>query len=100
MFDLIRTIESGKQVGKLFSFQKDDITYWSSVGIQKHDGVFKVYIDVIAEPEMDAQNYEREEFSSFAKAQEAVSYVTSETNLDEEDLRPCKGQKIFNPSFG
>ena len=100
MYDVIKCIESGKQVGKLFSFLRNEANYWSSVGIQKHEDVFKVYIDVIAELEMDAQNYEREGFARFATAQEAVDYVIAQTSLVEEDLRPCKGQKIFNPSFG
>jgi hypothetical protein len=92
-------IESGKQVGKTFSFVRNGITYWSSVGIQKHDGVFKVYIDVIAESQMTAENYERDELSEFANAQVAVDYVLAETSLAVEHLTPCKGSKIFDPSM-
>ncbi len=99
MKHLLRIIEAGKQVGKSFSFNHNDCTYWSSVGIQKHGGAYKVYIDVIEESQMIAEVYEREEVTQFSTALEAIDYITSETQLDVEDLKTCKGQKIFNPSF-
>ena len=100
MSRVIDQIEKGKQIGKVFSLQKNGLTYWSSVGIQKHEGVYKVYIDMIEESKMSAEEYAREEFSRFMTANEALNYAVAESGLSEEEFTPCKGQKIFNPAFG
>ncbi len=46
---LIQWIEDGKQLGKVFSFNRNGKLIWSSVGIQKWQGIYKVYVDEIEE---------------------------------------------------
>ena len=40
-------VNNGTQVGKNFSFKKEGKVVWSSVGIQKWNGLYKVYIRVV-----------------------------------------------------
>ncbi len=96
---VLSMIKSGKQLGKRFSYEKNSKTYWSSVGIQKHDGFYKVYIDEIEESQMAAENYEKDELMKFSDIEEAMNYLEKETILKLADLKPCKGRKIFNPNF-
>lgn len=96
---LIFWLEDGKQIGTVFEFYKDNQKYWSSIGVQKWGNAFKVYIDEILEEEMDAENYTREEIRLFNCAVEALNFIKNYSNADIEKLSPCKGQKIFNPSF-
>lgn len=90
-------ILNNKQVGKVFSFEKNGELCWSSVAIQKHEDVIKVYVDEILESQMDAENYLREELINFVNVDDAINYVSKETMVEINDLFPCRGQKIFNP---
>jgi len=92
-------IENGKQLGSSFSFKQQNKTVWSSVGIQKYDGAYKVYIDEIDEVNMDAEDYSREETKEFQALSEALEYIEATTILTFDRLQPCKGQRIFNPKF-
>ena len=96
---VLSMIKSGKQRGKRFSYEKNNKTYWSSVGMQKHDGFYKVYIDEIEESQMVAENYEKDDLVKFSEIEEARNYLEKETILKLADLKPCKGLKIFNPNF-
>jgi hypothetical protein len=58
-----------------------------------------VYVDEIAESLMDAEEYAREETLNFTTLEEAAQYVDAHTEISFCQLRPCKGQKIFNPAF-
>ena len=48
---------------------------------------------------MAAENFERDELIKFSSIEEAVNYFEKETILKLADLKPCKGQKVFNPNF-
>ncbi|TQF67862.1 hypothetical protein [Pseudoalteromonas luteoviolacea] len=96
---LISWLGANKQIGVVFDFDRVEGKYWSSVGVQKWNSVFKVYVDEILESEMDAENYAREEIVSFTSVEEAIDFVENDTNANLEQLAPCKGQKIFNPAF-
>jgi len=92
-------ISEGRQLGIRFSFIRNGNLYWSSIGIQKWGGLLKVYVDEILESEMDAENYSREELLEFSNVDNALKFISENTIVNIENLKPCKGQKIFNPEF-
>lgn len=96
---LIGWILNNKQVGDTFSFEKDGELYWSSVAIQKWRDIFKVYVDEILDSQMAAENYFRDEILIFENIEEAIEFISTNTMSSPERLKPCKGQKIFNPNF-
>ncbi|GBC63444.1 hypothetical protein DENIS_4438 [Desulfonema ishimotonii] len=99
MEKIIRWIEDGKQLGKVFSFEDSGKTFWSSVGIQKWRGSYKVYVDEIEEGKMVAEEYLTDEIKQFDMLSKALNFIDNNTKINAKDLRPCKGQKIFNPEF-
>lgn len=96
---VIQWIENGKQLGKTFSFEINGKTIWSSVGIQKWEGIYKVYVDEIAQENMHAEKYTRDEIRSFGNGMEALNYIEQHTRSKVSDLQVCKGRRIFNPNF-
>lgn len=58
---LLNKISNGFQVGCRFSFLNKDKVCWSSVGLQKWEGKYKVYVDEILESMMSSEEYLREE---------------------------------------
>jgi hypothetical protein len=96
---LFNLLERGKQRGKRFSFIRSEQTFWSSVGIQKVKGVYKVAIYEIAENKMAMEEFEREEIQSFKDFAEAISYIENTTMVKVSDLQAGKGQRFFNPDM-
>ncbi|MBP9037178.1 MAG: hypothetical protein KBG38_05290 [Candidatus Cloacimonas sp.] len=96
---IIELIEKGKQLGNMFSFDRSGKTIWSSVGIQKWQDIYKVYVDEIEEENMEAEIYLRDEINYFDNARDALKYIDEKTETNSLELHPCKGQKIFNPGF-
>lgn len=96
---LIQWIESGKQLGNIFSFKINGKTIWSSVGIQKWQGIYKVYVDEIEEENMVAEEYLREEIKKFTNLSEAIKFIEQNTQANLSDMQICKGQRVFNPNF-
>ena len=99
MESIIRTIEKGQQLGKRFSFIKDKKIIWSSIGIQKYNGNYKVYVDEIEEGKMSDGEYAREDIKVFNTISEAFDFISQTTTISWNQLSYCKGQKIFNPDF-
>ncbi|MEQ1965366.1 hypothetical protein ABLB69_19975 [Xenorhabdus khoisanae] len=95
----MKKIENGRQLGKSFSFSRQGELYWSSVGLQKVNGKYKVYVDEILESKMIAEEFLREECLVFDTLDEAISYINCNTETNISELAPCKGQKVFNPDF-
>lgn len=92
-------IEKGKQLGKVFSFIRNDEIVWSSVGIQKWNGIYKVYVDEIYEKDMYNEDYLRDEIRRFNNLSDAINYINENTETNLSYLKPCKGQRVFNPNF-
>ena len=92
-----RWVEAGKQVGRTFQYHVGGVAHWSSVAVQKLDDKYKVYVDEIMEAKMSAEEYERDELLTFDRLQEAADYINRHTRTRFDELRPCKGQRIFNP---
>ncbi|WP_334072016.1 hypothetical protein [Paenibacillus sp. A14] len=96
---LIQWIENGKQLGNVFSFDINGKTIWSSVGIQKWQGIYKVYVDEIDEENMVAEKYLREEMKEFTNLREAIKFIEQNTQTNLLDMQICKGRRVFNPNF-
>ena len=92
-------VEAGKQAGLTVEFSVAGEACWTSVAVQKWSGRYKVYVDEIKEAKMVAEEYEREDVRVFDTVDDAARYVSDRTRVKFEDLRPCKGQRIFNPEF-
>lgn len=92
-------INNGTQVGIRYSFLVGDEVCWSSVGLQKWEGKYKVFIDEILESKMPSEEYLREEIVSFDSIEIALEYIENNTKVKSSELAPCKGQRIFNPKF-
>jgi hypothetical protein len=92
-------IESGRQVGLTFEFLLSGERCWGAVAVQKWEGRYKVYVDEVLERNMSAEVYEREELRVFDTVEDAARYVDEHTRADFGALRPCKGQRIFNPAL-
>lgn len=92
-------ILEGQQLGARFSFVEDGQTIWSSVGVQFHEGKFKVYVDEIEEGKMDAEEYRKDMGISFPNLSDALEWAGENTRISPDELRPCKGSRIFNPAF-
>ena len=96
---IINAIENGVQLGKRYSFSGDDKIKWSSIGLQKYKGKYKVYIDEIEEEKMSSEEYSRESCENFDTLNRAFNYIEKTTRISYSELSSCKGQKIFNPEF-
>lgn len=96
---ITKWIVNNKQIGSAFSFNREGELFWSSVAIQKWDDTIKVYVDEILESKMHAEEYLREETLEFQNVTDAIEYICEHTMVDLDQLKPCKGQKIFNPKF-
>lgn len=92
-------IEAGKQVGKSFTFVRNEVTYWSSVAVQKWQEGYKLYVDEIEEQYIQGEAYEREEIVFRTTLAEIEVLIQDTTSLTIEQLAPLKGQKLFNPVF-
>ena len=94
-----KSLENGKQVGIVFSFEFEGRTHWSSVAIQKWRGHYVVYIDEIEESKMAREEYKKELVQSFQTLELASIFIQENSEAKLKDLGPLKGQKIFNPSI-
>jgi hypothetical protein len=95
-----RWLAAGKQIGKTISFDKGAETCWLSVAVQKHEDVYKLYLDEIAESQMAAhEDYDTELVRTASTLQELPALMELITTIKLEELAPLKGQKIFNPVF-
>lgn len=94
---LLNKISNGFQVGCRFSFLNKDKVCWSSVGLQKWEGKYKVYINEILESMMSSEEYLREELIEFNTIDDALKFIERNTNAKINDLAPCKGQEYLTP---
>jgi len=97
--DFRAKIEQGKQVGVTFSVKKEGQVLWSSVAIQKWEGVYKVYIDEVFESKMDIEEYEKDILREFTSLDTALSFIRQNSSAEINSLATLKGQRIFNPKF-
>lgn len=92
-------LSSGKQLGVRGKVTQNNETVWLSMGIQKYGAAYKTYISEIFDSKIDIEDYLREEIREFSTVEAALEYLNQESRLGIFDLSPCRGQKIFNPSF-
>lgn len=97
--DLIIKIEKGKQVGFDHFIEIENIRFWESVGIQKWNGKYKVYVGKVKEDKMVSEDFEIDVIEEFQNISEVFEYISSNSSIDIEQLNICKGQQKFNPNF-
>lgn len=92
---VVSWIDAGKQVGTTLECVLSGEKAWSSVAVQMRNGVYNVYVDEVRDRKMATDEYDRAELKQFLSVREAAGFVDSETHARFDDLRPCKGQRIF-----
>jgi hypothetical protein len=95
--EIAKRLNRGQQLGKSFSYEKDGEIIWVSVGVQFWNKKFVAYVDEIEESKMTAEDFIREDFKKFDSLEGVKKFLIDETSIFFSDLRPLKGQKIFNP---
>ena len=91
----IQWIEEGKQIGKSFSLNRGDKTFYVSVAIQRQGHVYRVHVDEIDEELMEAEIFARDDSRTFETLNDAIAFIELTTSAKIEDLNPSKGQKWF-----
>lgn len=97
--EIINRIENGQQLGKEQLSKNGESEIWFSVGIQKWEEVYKVFIREIPETELPFGEFTRNVIKSFEKLKLARTFLEESSSFKLEELRPFKGQLIFNPEF-
>ncbi|UOG75806.1 hypothetical protein MTX78_04220 [Hymenobacter tibetensis] len=100
MLDKIQNwLENGQQIGKAIYELKDQQLYHTSVAIQKWQDLYKVSVTEIAEANMVAEQFDFDEVSTFRSFDEVVVFFAHNSPVALLELKPLKGQKLFNPAF-
>ena len=81
---ILNSIEKGRQMGKHFLFDKNGETVVASVGIQKHNGKYKVHVLEICENNRDEPI--RDASESFDTINDALNYMEQTTIVLREQL--------------
>ncbi|WP_400192663.1 hypothetical protein [Hymenobacter sp. B81] len=98
--DRVRSwVEAGKQIGKTFCYERNGQRCWLSVGIQRWEGIYKLYLSEISEANIVAEEFLRDETIPYASFEELLIGYAEQTDIPMEELTPLKGQKLFNPRF-
>jgi len=92
-------LEADQQIGKTILLVKDGNNYWFSVGVQKWQGLYKVYFDKVRDSEIDYLDNEAEQIIEVENFESLAGIVETKTPIKLEELTPLKGQRIFNPAF-
>ncbi|GAB3589750.1 hypothetical protein [Hymenobacter daeguensis] len=94
-----RWIEAGKQVGKHIVVEKNGENHWLTAGIQKWDGIYKLYISEIEESLIPGEEYLVDEINDVQHFEELAPLMAAKTLIKLEELTPLKGNKAFHPPF-
>ena len=94
-----RWIEAGKQVGKHLIVEKNGKNYWLTAGIQKWNGIYKLYLSEIEEDLMEDEDYLVDEINEVHHFEGLAPLMAAKTLIRLEELTPMKGNKAFNPHF-
>lgn len=92
-------VEAGKQIGKKLSYTDKGQVHWVAIAVQKIGLIYLLYIDDILEFNMADEKSEREECLLLNSLEEIINIIPNEFNVSINELKPCNGQKIFNPKF-
>lgn len=96
---IYQKLESGKQLGIEKKIEKNGIFYWYSYAVQKVDGNYVVYECEIAEDNMAMEEYEYEKINKYLSVKEVEKNFIEKYDIKFSDIKPLKGQHIFNPYF-
>ncbi|WP_035567173.1 hypothetical protein [Hymenobacter sp. IS2118] len=93
-------IEAGKQVGKYDFIGEGDERYLLSIGVQKWEGEYKLYLFKANEVKLrDIDYYDFEGTIKVTHLEELKHLISVLCPFNFSELTPIKGQKIFNPAF-
>lgn len=96
---MLKKIEAGKQLGISKRIKKNNKLYWYSYAIQKKKDIYFVYECEIAEDKMAIEEYEYEYISKYSSMEEVENNFSEKYDIKFSDIKPLKGQHIFNVNF-
>ena len=92
-------LESGKQLGINKMVKRNSIIYWYSYAIQKVNNLYFVYESEIEEDKMAMEEYEYETVDKYQSFDEVKNNYEEKYGIKFTDIKPLKGQYIFNTRF-
>ncbi|WP_139924990.1 hypothetical protein [Hymenobacter sp. DG01] len=92
-------IEAGKQIGKSLCYMREGKVCWLVVGLQKWQGVYKLYSYEILEEDMAAEKFIYDKLRCFESFDELVKATQEDARISIEEYGPLKGQRLFSPNF-
>lgn len=92
-------LEADRQIGKSAPVEQGGTTIWWSVGVQRWQGLYKLYIDKFDTAERIDYDAESEEIIPVTDLNTLYNLIKTKSPFKIEELAPLKGQKIFNPRF-
>ncbi|WP_141106516.1 hypothetical protein [Hymenobacter gelipurpurascens] len=92
-------VEAGKQIGKSQFLLKGQHSYYVAAAVQKWRGIYKVSICEIEETQMAGEVFERDEELDFESFEQVIAFFQNSSLILFSELKPLKGQKLFNPEF-
>jgi hypothetical protein len=95
----VAALNRGRQIGKSGYILREGQRFFLEVALQKINEKYMVYVAEIQEEKMTMDEYDYEEVTIYTTLEAAIEQVESKTIHKFSDLAPCKGQRIFNPSF-
>ncbi|MCA8830859.1 hypothetical protein [Hymenobacter pini] len=100
-FDRVKEwIEAGKQVGKSDYFNEGNERYLLSIGVQKWDNEYKLYLFKANEAKkIDLDYYDIEGVIRVTSFRDLVNLINMLSPFKFAELAPIKGQKMFNPAL-
>ena len=91
-------LDAGKQVGKSILRAEAGEEYYVAVGIQKWNGIYKLYTDRVKVAEIYWEK-ETEEIIEVEIFENLAALVESKVSISLDELTPQKGSKVFNPAL-
>ncbi len=93
-------IEAGKQVGKSEFLGEGNERYLLSIGVQKWEGEYRLYLFKANEVKLaDLDFCDAEGVIRVTSLEELSALISALSPFKISELTPLKGQKIFNPEF-
>ena len=99
MNSLTQAIEEGKQRGHSKFEKIGDEQYLHQAAIQKVNSKYRAHVSKIREQDMACEHYEIYFTREFESLPHAVACIEDNSPINFSDLKPCKGQKIFNANW-
>lgn len=96
---MYKKIEAGKQLGFSKEIERDGKLLWYEYAVQKVKDVYFVYECEIAEEKIAMDEYEYENVYKYSSFDEVEKNFTGKYGVNFSDIKPLKGQYLFNPDL-